>query len=54
MSNDFLSGVVVGLIFGVLATMVGLTIFARFNTPKVKKKKEADADWWKKGEPPPY
>lgn len=55
MNGDFFPGMVVGILLGVLATMIGLAIFSRFSTSKkVEEEKQHDpADWWKRGEPPP-
>lgn len=54
MGSDFYPGMVVGLILGVFITMVGITVMARYATPKNKEKEEDhdSANWWKRGNSP--
>jgi len=51
MGNDFYPGMVVGVILGVLVTMIGMAIAARIaiSTPKPQEKERDPADWWKDG-----
>jgi hypothetical protein len=53
MGSGFFPGMVVGLILGVLATMIGLAIFAKASTPNTKERERDPADWWKDGGEPP-
>lgn len=53
MGEGFWPGMVVGVILGVLATMIGLTIFAKGSGTSKQEKERDPADWWKYGEDPP-
>lgn len=54
MGHDFYPGMVVGILVGVLVTLVGLALFSRTVKTAAPETKNDPADWWKRGEKPPH